>query len=164
MPGPSRVAILGTLSVPGNASLLRETEAAATGLGIRVQYLEIRGPDDIEPAFRDAVAARAEALLVQPGSTIRPHRRTIVDLATRARLPIMDFAEEGGLVMYGVNTPDLDRRAALYVERILKGAKPADLPVEQPTKFDVVVNLQTARALGLTIPPSVLAQATGLIQ
>jgi ABC-type uncharacterized transport system substrate-binding protein len=164
LPAISRVAVLGSSDTPGNPQSLREMEAAAPALAIQLRYLEIRDPTDIEPAFRTAISERAEAILVQTGSVIRVARRNIADLAAKERLPLIGFPEEGGLLMYGVNYVDLDRRAAIYVDRILKGAKPADLPVEQPTKFDFVVNLKTAQALGLTIPPTVLLQATEIIR
>jgi putative ABC transport system substrate-binding protein len=164
VPGLSRLAVFGTSDTPGNTQALRELEAAARVLGIDLHYLEIREPADVEPAFRAASGERAEAILVQSGAPIRTARRTIVELAARDRLPLIGFAEEGGLLTYGVSYVDLDRRAAGYVDKILKGAKPADLPVEQPTKFDFIINLKTAQALGLTIPPSVLRQATEVIE
>ena len=164
LPGLSRMAVLGTADTPGNTQALRELEAAARALAVQLQYLEIRDAVDIEPAFRAAISGRAEAILAQNGAAIRAAREAVVDLAATNRLPLIGFPEEGGLLSYGISYADRDRRAASYVDKILKGAQPADLPVEQPTRFDFVINLRTARDLGLSIPPSVLAQATEIIQ
>jgi putative tryptophan/tyrosine transport system substrate-binding protein len=164
VPGIARVAVFGTVDSPGNTQALRELEAVARALAVQLHYREIRDAAAIEPAFRAALGEQAEAILVQNGPAIRTRRETVVELASKHRLPLVGFPEEGGLLSYGVSYADRDRRAAYYVDRILKGAKPADLPVEQPTTFDFVINLKTAQALGLTIPPHVLAQATEIIQ
>ena len=129
---------------------------------------EVRGPDDIEQAFRAIVAERAAALIVVPGPIFTEHISRLVDLTARIRLPAMfsrkEHVEAGGFMSYGTNYSDMHRRAAAYVDKILKGAKPADIPVEQPTKFELVINLNTAKALGLTVPPSILARADEVIE
>jgi putative ABC transport system substrate-binding protein len=169
VPKLSRVAVIGTSTRPGNAQTLREVELAAGAFGVQLQYLDILSPKDIETAFQAAVRERADgALWFVTGSIGNPHRKKIADLAVSSRLPViynlLDHVEAGGLMFYGVNTVDLDRRAAVYVDKILKGAKPADLPVEQPTKFEFVINLKTAKQIGLTIPPNVLARADRVIR
>lgn len=168
VPRLSRIAILGTSSHPGNAQNFRETEIAAEAFRIMLQYQEVMRPEDIETAFRAASKSPTDALLVL-GSFVQINQRTqIAALASRSRLPVMypqsEFVEVGGLMSYGVNRNDMARRAAMYVHKILKGAKPADLPVEQPTKFELVINLKTAKALGLTIPPAVLYRADRIIK
>jgi putative ABC transport system substrate-binding protein len=151
----------------GPRSSVREMEAATQALGVRLQVLEIRDIADYEAAFAAAGAEQADALMMV-GAINNRNRARIVSLAARSRLPAMYplslFVRDGGLMAYGADALDLRRRAATYVDRILKGAKPADLPVERPTKFDFAINLQTARALGLTIPPHVLARATEVLQ
>ena len=141
--------------------MLKGAEVAARALGVRLQFVEARGPDDFDRAFSDMTRARADALTVLPSNMFFNERRRLVDLAAKNRLPAVypwrEFVDAGGLMSYGPNVADLFRRAATYVDKILKGAKPADLPVEQPTKFELVINLKTAKALGLTIPPSLLA-------
>ena len=168
VPRLSRVAVLGTSSEPGNARALRETERAAEALEVQLQYLDVRGPKDIEAALRAASLGRADAVLALFSPVLILHRAQFAALAIKSRLPVMypqNEAVEAGLLMsFGVNTTDLFRRAATYVDKILKGAKPADLPVEQPTKFALVINLKTAKAIGLTIPPSVLARADEVIE
>ena len=168
LPRLARVAILGTSSVPGTPQTLRETELAASAVGVQLQYLEVVGPKDIGTAFSAASRGRADAVFVLASPILLSHRAQMADLAAKSRLPAMyytaEFVRDGGLMSYGVNATDLFRRAATYVDKILKGAKPADLPVEQPTKFELVINLKTAKALGLTIPPSVLARADEVIQ
>jgi putative tryptophan/tyrosine transport system substrate-binding protein len=169
VPKLSRVAVFGTSTRPGNAQMLRELELAAGAFGVKLQYLDILSPKDIVTAFQAAVRERADgALWFVTGSIGNPHREKIADLAVSSRLPVMYFqrvdVEAGGLMFYGVNVVDLHRRAAVYVHKILKGAKPADLPVEQPTKFEFVVNLKAAKQIGLTIPPSVLARADNVIK
>jgi len=169
VPKLSRVAVFGTSTRPGNAQTLRQVELAAGALGVKLQYLDILSPKDIEPAFQAAVRERADgALWFVTGSIGNPHRKKVADLAVSSRLPmiynLLDHVEAGGLMFYGVNTVDLDRRAAVYVHKILKGAKPADLPVEQATKFDLVINLKAAKQIGLTIPPNVLARADLVIR
>ena len=168
VPKLSRLAVVGNSTVPGNAQSLKETELAAGALAVQVQYLDVRNPGDIETAFRAASKGRAEAVLVLTNIFFISHRTEIVDLALKSRLPIMygapDYVEGGGLMSYGTSRIDLFRRAATYVDKILKGAKPGDLPVEQPTKFELVINLKTAKQIGLTIPPSVLARADKVIK
>jgi len=168
VPRLSRVAVLGTSTQPGNAQSLREAEVAAQALAVKLQYLDVLSPKDIEPVFRTASNGRAEAVLVLRASIFFSHRKQIVDLAAKRQLPAMyyttEYVEEGGLMTYGVSITDLFRRAATYVDKILKGAKPAELPIEQPTKFELVVNLKTAKRIGLTIPPNVLARADKVIK
>ena len=169
VPRLSRVAILGTSTVPGNAQLLRETELAAGTFGVKLQYLDILRPKDIETAFRAAGEGRADAILMLVrGPVVTPHRKEIAELAAKKRLPAIysgtEYVEDGGLMSYGVSLPDLDRRAATYVDKILKGAKPADLPIEQPRKFEFIVNINAAKQIGLTIPPNVLARADKVIR
>jgi putative ABC transport system substrate-binding protein len=169
VPMLSRVAVFGTSTRPGNAQTLREVELAAGAFGVKLQFLDILSPKDIEAAFQAAVRERADgALWIVTGSIGNPHRKKIADLAVSSRLPMIYFqrvdVEAGGLMFYGVNEVDLDRRAAIYVDKILKGAKPADLPVEQPTKFELAINLKTAKQIGLTIPPNVLARADKVIK
>jgi ABC-type uncharacterized transport system substrate-binding protein len=168
VPGLSRVAVLGSSTTPGNAQALRETELAARALGVQLQYLDVRGAKDIEPAFRAAAKGRADAVLVLQSPVFVNERTQLADLAVKSRLPAIywrsDFVEAGGLMSYGVSLPDLDRRVATYVDKILKGAKPADLPVEQPKKFEFIINLKAAKQIGLTIPPNVLARADRVIR
>jgi putative ABC transport system substrate-binding protein len=164
-----RVAVFGTSTRPGNAQTLREVELAAGAFGVELQFLDILSPKDIETAFQAAVRERADgALWFVTGSIGNPHRKKIADLAVSSRLPLIYWVgyhvEAGGLMSYGVNVVDLDRRAAVYVHKILKGAKPADLPVEQATSFEFVINLKAAKQIGLTIPPNVLARATKVIR
>jgi len=169
VPKLSRVAVFETSTRPGNAQTLREVELAAGAFGVQLQYLDILSPQDIETAFQAAVRERADgALWFVTGSIGNPHRKKVADLAVSSRLPViynlLDHVETGGLMFYGVNTVDLDRRAAVYVDKILKGAKPADLPVERATKFEFVINLKTAKQIDLTIPPNVLARADRVIR
>jgi putative ABC transport system substrate-binding protein len=168
VPTFSLVAVLWNPANPSNASQLREAEAAARALGVRAQPLEAQGPSDIDRAFVAMTREHAGALLVLSDSMLIAQRERIADLATKSRLPAVYglrlHAEAGGLMAYGANLLDLVRLAATFVDKILKGAKPADLPVEQPTKFELVINLKTAKALGLTIPPSVLGRADQVIQ
>lgn len=168
VPGLSRVAVLGASDNPGNPQALSEAEQAAAALKIQLQYLDIRSPKDIEPAFQEARKGRAEGVLELGGPLLNVHRSALVNLAAKSRLPTMwvrqSFVEAGGLMCYGVDPDDLARRAAIYVDKILKGAKPADLPVEQPTKFEFVINLKAAKQIGLTIPPNVLARADRVIR
>ena len=163
VPKISRVAVLSRIPV-----ILKEMEVAARPLGLQLEVLEVRGPDDIESAFNAAKGKRANALLVPASSVLGAHRKRINDLAAQNRLPAVCFApvwaEDGCLLAYGPNTSEFRRRAATYVDKILKGAKPADLPVERPTKFEFVINLKTAKQLGLTIPPNVLARADKVIK
>ena len=169
IPKLSRVAVFGTSTHPGNAQILREVELAAGGFGVKLQYLDVLSPKDIETAFQAAGKGRAEAVLMMvAGGVSLPHRTEIAALAVKNRLPAIhqnrSYVEAGGLMSYGVNFADLDRRAATYVDKILKGAKPAELPVEQPKKFEFFINLKTAKQIGLTIPPNVLARADRVIR
>ena len=168
VPAVSRIAVLSNPTDPVSAPQLRETETAARALRVQLQSLEVREPDEFERAFQAATQGRAGALLTLDGSFIFSHRTRIVGLAAKSRLPAMygfkEFVDAGGLMSYATNLSDMYRRAATYVDKILKGAKPADLPVEQPTRFELVINLKTAKALGLTIPPSILIRADHLIQ
>ncbi len=171
VPGVTRVAVLwlpGALGERTDREMLKAADVAAGALGVRLQVVEARGPADFDRAFSDMTRAHAGALTVLPSNRfLREHRR-LVDLAAKNRLPAVytsrEFVDAGGLMAYGANGADNYRRAATYVDKILKGAKPADLPVEQPTKFELVINLKTAKALGLTIPPSLLARADEVIQ
>jgi putative tryptophan/tyrosine transport system substrate-binding protein len=168
VPKLSRVAVLGTSTRPGNAQSLRETELAAGAFGVQLQYLDVRGPKDIETAFREASKGRADALLMLASPVFVNERTQLADFAVKSRLPAIydrrEFVDDGGLMCYGTNFADLSRRAATYVDKILKGAKPADLPVEQPTKFEFIINLKAAKQIGLTIPPNVLARADKVIK
>ena len=168
LPRLSRLAVLGNSTTPGDAQALKETELAAESFKVKLQYLEIRNPNDIDTAFRAATRDPADALLVLGNPVLNAHRKQIVELAVKHRLPATyarpEFIDAGGLMYYGTNYNDLFRRAATYVDRILKGAKPADLPVEQPTKFELIINLKTAKQIGLTIPPNVLARADKVIK
>jgi ABC-type uncharacterized transport system substrate-binding protein len=167
-PHIARVGHLSDKNSPPGAADLQEVEAAARLVGVRVQPLAVQGPEDLEQAFRAASAERAEALIVADHGFLNSHRERIVHLVDTIRLPVMytnaEFVKSGGLMSYADDTLERARRAATFVDKILKGAKPADLPVEQPTKFELVINLKTAKALGLTIPSSVLLQATEVIQ
>jgi putative ABC transport system substrate-binding protein len=170
VPTLSRVAVLGNPANPGSAPQLRQAEAMAKTLGMRLQPLEARSPSEIDSAFAAMTRERAGALLVLLDPTLaRPlQRERIAELAARNRLPTMYalrlYVDAGGLMAYGADIFDLYRRAAIYVDKILKGAKPADLPIEQPTKFELIINLKTAKALGLTIPPSLLLRADRVIE
>ncbi len=165
VPRLSRVAVLGSSTEPANTQSLREVELAAGAFGVKLQYLDVLDRKDIETAFRAASKGRADAVLVLAGAVFSPQRTQIADLAAKSRLPAIGVATEaGGLMTYGVSFNDLYRRAATYVDKILKGAKPADLPVEQPTKFEFIINLQAAKQIGLTIPPNVLARADKVIK
>jgi len=167
VPRLSRVAVFGTSTEPANAQSLKETELAAGAFGVKLQYLDILTLEDIEIAFQAARKGRADAVLVL-SSPVLTQGKQIADLAIKNRFPGIydrrEFVEEGGLITYGVSIADLDRRAATYVDKILKGVKPAELPVEQPTKFELVINLKTAKQIGLTIPPNVLARADKVIK
>ena len=169
VPKLSRVAIFGSSSSPGDTPALKETKAAAETLGVSVQYVDVLTSKDFDSAFRAAAKERADAVLwLVSGSVGGGNQTKIAELAAKARLPVIyhsqNFVSAGGLMSYGANLADLHRRAAFYVDRILKGAKPADLPVEQPTKFELVVNLKTSKQTGLTIPPHVLARADRVLK
>jgi ABC-type uncharacterized transport system substrate-binding protein len=163
VPRLSQVAVLGTPTFPGSTQVATELDRAAGALQVQLHYLDVRGSEDMETAFREARARRADAVLVLASPVLESHRTQVAALAAQHRLPTIypfrEFVEAGGLVSYGVRIADLYHRAATYVDKLLKGAKPADLPVEQPLKFELVLNLKTAQALGLTIPPSVLFRA-----
>ena len=168
IPRLKRVAVLGTSATPGTERGLRETELAASASQIQVQYQDIKSLDGIESAFRTASQWRAEAVLILGGPVLNSDRARIIGLAVKSRLPatynVPDFVEAGGLMSYGVSFVDQYRRAAIYVDKIFKGAKPADLPVEQPTKFELIINLKAAKQIGLSIPPNVLARADRVIR
>ena len=169
VPKLSRVAVFATSASTDYTQTLKEIELAAGAFGVKLQHLDILGPKDIETAFRAAGMERADAGLMQvSGPVLNIYRKQLIDLAIKSRLPVIynlrSHAEAGGLMSYGIHLPDLDRRAATYVDKILKGAKPADLPIEQPIKFEFIINLKAAKQIGLTIPPKVLAQADRVIK
>jgi putative ABC transport system substrate-binding protein len=163
-----RVVVLGQSSNAGNAPSLKETELAARTFGVQLQYSDIRNLKDIENAFQEAHKGRADAVLMLGGPVLNDQRKVLAELAVKNRLPtissVPEFVEDGGLMTYAVSVAANFRRAAVYVDKILKGAKPAELPVEQPTKFELVINLKTAKQIGLTIPPNVLARADRVIK
>ena len=167
-PKASRVAVLYNPADRSNVLVLKELQESAPALRLTLQPFGVRGPGDFEGAFVAMSRKRAHALFGAAGIVTTEHRKAIVDLAAKSRMPAMwgerQFVEAGGLMSYAVNFYDQVRRAATYVDKILKGAKPGDLPVEQPTKFELVINLKTARALGLTIPQSLLLRADEVIQ
>jgi putative ABC transport system substrate-binding protein len=168
VPKVRRVAILSNPAGPVQPLIIRELNVAAPSLGVQLQLLEVRGPDEFDGAFATMAKERVGALLVVSDSLFNLHRTRLADLAARSRLPAAygtrDLVDVGGLMSYGPSLRDLSRRAATYVDKILKGAKPGDLPVEQPTKFELVINLKTAKALGLTIPQSLLLRADQVIE
>ena len=168
VPRVSRVAVLSNPTNTGHPLLLKEAKVAARPLGIQLKILEARGPEEVESAFAAMTRERASALLVLRDGMFGLHQTRIVDLAAKSRLPAMYWGkggvDNGGLVAYGPSLRDSFRRAAIYVDKILKGAKPSDLPVEQPTKFELVINLKTAKTLGLTIPQAVLVRAGEVIR
>jgi putative ABC transport system substrate-binding protein len=168
IPRVSRVAVLRNPTNKTHALSLKEVEGAARSLKVQLQILEARAPSDVAGAFSAVTKESAGALIVLADPMFFGERTRIAELAAKLRLPMMtalrEHAEAGGLMTYGANNSDVFRRAATYVDKILKGAKPADLPIEQPTKFDLVINLKTAKALGLTIPPSLLGRADEIIQ
>jgi ABC-type uncharacterized transport system substrate-binding protein len=162
------MAVLGISTRPGNAQVLKEMELAAVGFKVQLQYFDVLDLKDIEPAFRAASKEHANAVLLLGNPIATSHRRQIIRLAAKDRLPAMydspEFVEDGGLMTYAVSQNDLFRRAATCVDKILKGAKPAEIPVEQPTTFDFAINLKSAKQIGLTIPPNVLARADRVIR
>ena len=168
VPKVSRVAVLWNPTNTSHPLLLREAKVAARSLGVQLHILEARGPEEVESAFATMTRERAGALLVPTDGMFLLHRARIAELAAKHRLPAMyglrEFVDAGGLMVYGASLRDSFRRAATYVDKILKGAKPGDLPVEQPTKFELIINLKTAKALGLTIPQSLLLRADEVIQ
>jgi putative ABC transport system substrate-binding protein len=165
-PMVSRVAVLQNPNT--HRGVLRQAEGPARGLGVQLHILEARTPSEIETAFATMSSQRVDGILVLRDAVFRAQRTQITALAAKNRLPavygLREEAEAGGLIAYGASVPQLYRRAATYVDKILKGAKPGDLPVEQPTKFELVINLKTAKALGLTIPPSLLQRADQVIE
>ena len=168
LPKIDRVAVLWDPVGPGPAVAFKETQAVAPPMGLQLQSLEIRSPNDFEGAFKAAIAERSGAVIVLQSFLTNAHRRRIVDLALTHRLPgmytQMEYVEVGGLMSYAPSYTAIYGRAATYVDKILKGTKPADLPVEQPMKFELVINLKTAKQIGLTIPPNVLARADRVIR
>ena len=168
MPKISRVAVLLNRTNPASVGYLMVLQGAAQKLGVKLQPQDVRDPSQLEGAFAAMVAARTQGLVVVVDPLTVRHRGRIVELAAKRRLPAVygfrEFVEAGGLMAYGVNVPSLCRRAAGYVDKILKGARPGDLPVEQPTMFELVINLKTAKALGLKIPESLLQRADEVIQ
>lgn len=168
IPGLARVALLMNSATPGSAPRLAESEAAARRLGLQLQVLDATRPEALAPAFRSATAARAQALITLRNPVIVINLKRVVGLAAESRLPAMydsrEFVDAGGLMAYGTSLTELYRRMATYVDKILKGARPGDLPIEQPTTFELAVDLRTARALGLTIPPSFLQRADRVIR
>jgi ABC-type uncharacterized transport system substrate-binding protein len=168
IPKLSHVAVFWNPENPTLLTSLKEMRAAAQVLGIKVQVLEVRTPADLEETFKAIVRERPGALLVMGDRLFLHNRQRIMDFATKQRLPVVpghpELVEAGGLMSYGASYPGMHRRAAYFVDRILKGAKPVDLPVERPTKFELVINLKTARALGLEVPPTLLARADEVIE
>ena len=168
IPSLSRVAVLGTLLHPGTAQTVKEMEIAAQALKVQLQYRDLEDPKDIDTAFGAMRKERSDGVIVLTSVLTYFQRQKIVDLAVKSRLPgvyyTVESAEAGGLLTYGPSFTDLFRRAATYVDKILKGAKPGDLPIEQPSKFELVINLKTAKALGLTIPQSLLIRADQVIE
>ena len=168
LPHVSRVAVLQNAGNPDSPNELREVEAAARGLGLHLHARAVRHPNELDSVFAAMTMEGAEALLMQGDAVFWYHRTRVVALAAQHRLPAVfdarEFAEAGGLMTYGASVPDSYRRAAVYVDKILKGTKPADLPVERPVKFEFVINLKTAKALGVTLPPALIFQADAVIQ
>jgi putative tryptophan/tyrosine transport system substrate-binding protein len=168
VPKLSRVAVIGSSANPGNAQVLKGMEAAAQVFSVKLQYLDILDPKELETVFRAALNERVDAVVALAGTVIIAQRAQIAELAVKSRLPAIyerrEYVEAGGLMSYGVSITDLDRRAATYVDKILKGAKPAELPVEQPKKFEFIINLKAAKQIGLTIPPNVLTRADKVIR
>jgi putative ABC transport system substrate-binding protein len=167
-PGIARIGVLADMSNAVNPLFWKETETTARSLGIEAQLLDVRKPEDLGPAFEAATRQRAGALVVAIDALVHVNRTAIVALAAKHRLPAIyagkDFVDAGGLMSYGVSYPQLYYRAASYVDKIFKGTKPGDLPVEQPTKFELIINLKAAKALGVTIPPSVRLRADEVIE
>ena len=167
VPKLSRLAVLGDSTIAGNKQALSDTEVAATTLRVQLQYENIHRPEDVDKVFR-ATSKGVDAILFLNNPLFLSRRAQLADLVAKSRLPAMydasDFVEAGGLISYGRDALDLFKRAATYVDKILKGAKPGDLPVEQPTKFEFIINLKAAKQIGLTIPPNVLARADKVIK
>jgi putative ABC transport system substrate-binding protein len=168
LPRLARVAVFGSSSFPGNGSMLTETEVAARAHDVQIQYFDVPGPKAVEATFLESSKTRPDAGVVLTGAVIFAQRKQIAALTVKNRLPMIfpqsEYVEDGGLMSYAPNYPDLFRRAATYVDKILKGSKPAELPVEQPTKFELIINLKTAKQIGLTIPPNVLTRADQVIK
>jgi len=168
LPKISRVAVLGSSTHPGTTQTLKEMESISAAFGVQIQYIELQVPKDIDPAFSAARKAPADAVVVLTSVVTNTNKKPIVELAARNRLPAIyytaEWTQNGGLLSYGANFDDLFRRAATYVDKILKGAKPADLPVEQARKFELTVNLKAAKQIGLSIPVNVLARANRVIR
>ena len=168
VPRLSRLAVLGTSTQPGNAEGLKHIELAAHGLRVQLKYLNVSSTQEIEAAFQSMSKDHIDALLLLSSPALFVHRVQIVELATKNRLPAIyyatEYVEDGGLMTYAANVLELWRRAASHVDKILKGTKPGDLPVEQPTKFELIINLTAAKQIGLTIPPQVLARAERVIK
>ena len=168
IPSATRISALMNMSNPLLALEWREVERTVRSMAIEPRLLDIRTREDIERAFDMASTARTDAVLVAPDTLAQSNRKLVVELAAKYRLPAMyelrEFIEAGGLISYGVNYPELYRSAATYVDKILKGIKPDNLPVQQPTKFDLVINLKTAKALGLDVPDRLLALADEVIE
>jgi putative ABC transport system substrate-binding protein len=168
VPMLSRVAVFGTSTQPGHAQTIKELELTAKEFKVQIQHVDVLKSKDIETAFRAAAKGRADGLLTLTSAILRSQRAQLAELAVKNRIPAIyndvQFVETGGLIFYGVSSRDLDRRAATYVDKILKGIKPADIPVEQPIKFEFIINLKAAKQIGLTIPPNVLARADRVIK
>jgi putative ABC transport system substrate-binding protein len=168
VPKLSRMTVIGTSTEPANALFLKEAQLGAAALGIKLQYADVRGTKDLEAGFLEATKGRADAVLVLAASILFSQRTKIADLAAKRQLPAMyisrEFVEDGGLISYGTSVPDLFRRAAIYADKILKGANPGDLPIEQPTKFELVINLKAAKQIGLAIPANILARADKVVK
>ena len=168
IPKLSRVAVLWNPQDPGSAQQWKESQLPARELGLQLHSMEVSSADKFESAFKEATKARSAALAVTASPLATSNQKQIADLATKNRLPAIysrgDYVESGGLMSYGADQVEPYRRAAVYVDKILKGAKPADIPVEQPTKFELVINLKAAKQIGLTIPPNVLARADKVIK
>jgi len=168
VPKLSRVGVLGDAALPGQAQILKEVQLAAAALAVKTHFLAVQSPKEIETSFRAAAKTSADAMLVLETPLINSQRSQIAALAAKSRLPAIymnpEYVEDGGLMSYGASIADLYRRAATYVDKILRGAKAADLPVEQPKKFEFIINLKAAKQIGLTIPPNVLARADRVIK
>jgi putative ABC transport system substrate-binding protein len=168
VPKLSRMTVIGNSTEPANALFLKEAHLGAAALGIKLQYADVRGTKDLEAGFLEATKGRADAVLVLAASILFSQRTKIADLAAKRQLPAMyisrEFVEDGGLISYGTSVPDLFRRAAIYADKILKGANPGDLPIEQPTKFELVINLKAAKQIGLAIPANILARADKVVK
>jgi putative ABC transport system substrate-binding protein len=168
VPKLTRVAVFGTSVNPGDAQTIKEIDLAATTFKIQLQHFDVLESKDVEPAFRAAVRGHADAAIILVSSVLNSNRKQVIALAAKNRLPVIypfqEFIDVGGLMTYGVNFVELYRHAATYVDKILKGAKPAELPVEQPKKFEFIINLKAAKQIGLAIPPNVLARADRVIR